>query len=87
MVKANLKDLPGAIADTTLAVRINPRNVEAYCNRAAYKADMGDHQGAVADCTAALAIRPNDRNAYFSRGTSKVCLLDYTAPWPISTWR
>jgi len=53
------KDLKGAIADLSQAIKINPNYAEAYSNRGNVRDDLGDKQGAVADFNQAIKINPN----------------------------
>jgi tetratricopeptide (TPR) repeat protein len=47
--KANLLDYRGAIADYTLAIKLNPKLTEAYLNRGIVKNILKDKNGACLD--------------------------------------
>ena len=49
MSKYSLKDLPGAIADYTKAIGIDPSSSKAYLNRGVAKQNAGDKTGACED--------------------------------------
>jgi len=79
-------DLPGALADFTEAIRLNPKYVNAYNNRGNVRKDLGDLQGALADYTAAIELDPRCLGAYNNRGNIRQtrgdlagALADYTA--------
>jgi tetratricopeptide (TPR) repeat protein len=57
-----------AIAEYTVALRIDPNDASAYNNRGFAYACKGDFDKAIADYTAALRINPNDVEALNGRG-------------------
>jgi serine/threonine protein kinase/Tfp pilus assembly protein PilF len=71
------KNWPGAIADTTEAIRIDPRSAEAYAVRAVAEERSGDHHRAIADANEALRIEPTQRYAYAARGSAYNSLREW----------
>jgi len=65
------KQYPGAIADFTKAIELEPDFASAYQNRGVAKAASEDFLGAIADYTKVIELRPDDAEAYYSRGTAK----------------
>ena len=61
-------DTPGAIADFTRAIELNPKYIEAIKDRGNAKASKGDLAGALADYNLALEIDPRYARAYNNRG-------------------
>ena len=51
-------DYDKAIADYTEAIRLDPKNAEAYCNRGHAYEEKGDYDKAIADCTEAIRLDP-----------------------------
>jgi tetratricopeptide (TPR) repeat protein len=51
-----------AIADCTEAIRLDPKNKDAYIARSFLYADKGNAAGAIADLKAALALPPSKRS-------------------------
>jgi lipoprotein NlpI len=66
--KASNGDRAGAIADYTRAIKLDPKNVDAYNNRGTEKQNAGDVAGAFADFSRAIEINPLDPNPYYNRG-------------------
>lgn len=54
-------DVPGAIADYTHAIKINPSNRSAYNSRGKLRLSQGDFAGAIADFEAALRFKPGNQ--------------------------
>lgn len=69
--KLKVKDLDGAIEDYDEAIRINPKEVEAYLNRGYAKRDKGDSDGAIKDYDEAIRLNPKFDLAYNNRGIAK----------------
>ncbi|MDR2589273.1 MAG: tetratricopeptide repeat protein [Spirochaetales bacterium] len=57
------RDYDKAIADYGEAVRLEPRNAAAFCNRGTVFHAKGDYGRAAADLTEALKIDPSDDDA------------------------
>jgi tetratricopeptide (TPR) repeat protein len=57
-----------AIADYTRAIKLNPRNAEAYLWRGRAYRQKGDYDLAVADFTESIKLDPNDYDKYKERG-------------------
>jgi len=73
--KLSKRDLPGAIADFSSAITLNPKDTEAYNKRADAKSGIKDYSGAIADYNTAIALNPKDAN-YIGLGNAKKCLND-----------
>ena len=54
--KKMARDLDGAIADCTEAIRLDPKDATAYNNRGFAKYEKGDLDGAIADYTEAARL-------------------------------
>jgi lipoprotein NlpI len=67
--KATDGDGAGAIADYTRAIKLDPKNVNAYNNRGSEKQNAGDIAGALADFSRAIEINPLEPDPYYNRGT------------------
>lgn len=59
------------------AIRIDPKFVLAYYNRALALQQLGDEQGAIRDYTEAIRLKPFFADAYASRGTARENLKQY----------
>ncbi len=64
----DLGDCPGAIADYTEVLRLNPQDGVTYNNRALARYDQGDKPGAIADFDQAIHHQPEDFVARCNRG-------------------
>ncbi|MCG9891774.1 MAG: tetratricopeptide repeat protein [Thermosynechococcaceae cyanobacterium MS004] len=71
-----LGDKQGAIADYDQAIRLNPKDAEAYNNRGVTRRALGDNQGAIADYEEAIRLAPKDAAAYVNRGNIRSQLED-----------
>ena len=67
--KASDGDRAGAIADYTRAIKLDPKNVDAYNNRGSEKQNAGDIAGALADFSRAIEVKPLEPDPYYNRGT------------------
>ena len=65
MVK--MKRYDQADKDFSDALRVNPRSVDAYCNRGNVNFQMGKMGIALEDFNAALNLSPNDADLYYNR--------------------
>jgi len=83
VVKSNLQDYDGAIADFDKATEISPDYATPYYNRAFLKIKLQDNRGAIIDFNKAIALDPKDAipyyyiNAYHNRGNAKYRLKEY----------
>ena len=55
------------VADCNEAIRLNPKCVDAYCNRAWAYGAKGQYDKAVADCTEVIRINPKNVDSYYGR--------------------
>jgi len=70
-------DYPGATADYAEAIRLDPGNAEAWCNRGVAGANSGDLARGIADFTEAIRLKPRYADAYFGRGAACAKALDF----------
>lgn len=61
-------DLAAALADYNEAIRLNPKDTEAYNSRGITRHQMGDLDAAIADYGEALRLKPQNALAYCNRG-------------------
>ena len=66
-----------AIADYDDAIRLNPRNSDAYYNRGSAWGNKGDHDRAIADYDATIKLNPKDAAAHSGRAFERVAKGDY----------
>ena len=81
------RDYDRAIADYTLAIRLNPANSNAVRYRGNLYFDKGDYDLAIDDLTTAINLRPSSEiaaqvyntrgSAYFRKGDYDRALADY----------
>ncbi len=76
VAKGELQDYRGAIADFTAAIKINPKDFDAYQSRGFAKGELQDYRGAIADHTRAIEINPTFAAAYYARGLAKISVGD-----------
>ncbi len=82
------KDYDAAIIAFSEAIRLNPRNAEAYCNRGVVYCDRGEHDRAIADCTEAIQLDSKYPDGYYERGVAYGCKGEhgksrrYRPVWP-----
>jgi lipoprotein NlpI len=67
-----------AIADYTQALEINPKNTDAYANRALARLEKGDTTGALADDTRALELNPKNPGIYADRAIARQIYGDFS---------
>src|SRR5690242_3218532 len=60
-----------AIADCDEAIRLNPKDADAYVNRGSSHAAMRDYDRAIADFDAAIRLNPALAMAYNNRGVAR----------------
>jgi tetratricopeptide (TPR) repeat protein len=68
LLRAQVGDMAGAIADYTLALRFNPHSGRILANRGRVFSRQEDYQAAIADFDQALEISEDDALAYCDRG-------------------
>ena len=66
--KSEAGDKKGAIADYARAIKLDPKNPDAYNGRGNERQDAGDLNGAMADYNRAIEINPDEPNPYYNRG-------------------
>jgi serine/threonine protein kinase/predicted TPR repeat methyltransferase len=77
--KAVSKEDRASLAKYNQTIEINPKDANAYVDRAVLKASkLNDTSGAVADCDRAIQLDPNHAKAYLLRGVLKADKLNDT---------
>jgi tetratricopeptide (TPR) repeat protein len=71
LLRAELGDRTGAMADLNAAIRIEPNNAIVFNRRANLKSQMGDKPGALADYDQAIQLDPNYAAAYYNRAVDR----------------
>lgn len=77
ILKSEMKDDKGALADTHKAIELKPDFAEAYYHRGWLKNSMKDHMGAMADLDKAIELKPDFAEAYNGRGWVKYEMNDH----------
>jgi tetratricopeptide (TPR) repeat protein len=85
VIRGELGDLWGAIADLNQVLQSQPENANAYFFRGAVHQDLGNFQSAIEDYTRAIQLMPNLSQAYYNRacvyqhlGNTQSEIEDYT---------
>ena len=76
ITRYDLGDRPGAIADYTIVLQVNPADDVALNNRGLAHYDLGDRAAAIADLDRAVQHNPNTFVAYCNRGVIRAELGD-----------
>ena len=77
LAKSEAGDIPGAIADYTEAIRLNPNYTKAYNKRGIIRGrNLKDYPAAKADFDRAIEINPNYGDAYYNRARVREFLED-----------
>jgi tetratricopeptide (TPR) repeat protein len=74
------REFDNAITAFTEAIRLDPDNIDAYCNRGYAYSEIGEHDKAIADYTEAIRLGPEALHlcyACFSRGIAYTKKGDY----------
>jgi serine/threonine-protein kinase len=74
LLKKDLGDFAGALADETRAIELNKAGAWPYFVRAQVKVQQHDPAGAVTDCNAAVAVDPSCAEALLVRGLAYIDL-------------
>ncbi|MBD2410098.1 hypothetical protein FACHB389_08860 [Nostoc calcicola FACHB-389] len=77
--KVDRRDYQGASEDYTQAIKIAPKNIDAYIKRGDVRYSLKDYQAAIQDYTQAIQIAPQNTDAYIKRGKSRHFLKNYQA--------
>jgi tetratricopeptide (TPR) repeat protein len=72
----DIKNYAIAIADFSMAIRLDPGFEEAYENRGVAEYSLGHFNDAISDFNKALEIDPDDFSTYGRRGWAKYCIQD-----------
>ena len=81
LVKEQIGDLVGALADFDKAIDLNPSFSLAYNNRGLLKDKMGDSEGALTDFNKAIKLNPENDLSYCNRGYLKYKTGDGDGAW------
>jgi len=68
VIYRQLQDLPHALQDFTMALRIEPTYISALQNRASVRRIVGDWEGALHDLTQVIGLEPQIGKWYCQRG-------------------
>jgi tetratricopeptide (TPR) repeat protein len=71
IVRGEMGDYEGAMADLNKAIDLNPRFVQAYTHRGVVKSQTGDLDGAISDHSKAIQLAPTHAAARYNRGCAK----------------
>ena len=76
------QEYANAVDDATIAIQMNPENLDAYLMRAKANTSLQSIEGAEAameDCDYVIVQDPQHADAYFDRSKAQMVLEDYTA--------
>jgi len=68
LLRAQVGDMDGAIADYTLALKFHPGSARILANRGRVLSRQEDYQDAISDFDRAIQLNPNNALAYCDRG-------------------
>jgi tetratricopeptide (TPR) repeat protein len=72
-----MKEFDGPIADLDQAIRIDPKNSDAFVWRGWLWLSKEQYEKATADCTEAIRLDPNSAFAYECRGKARVKMKEF----------
>jgi len=72
------RNFDAASADYTRALELNPKNADAYANRALARLEKGDTAGALADDNRALELNPGNPDVYGVRALARQIQGDFS---------
>ncbi|MFZ4520159.1 MAG: tetratricopeptide repeat protein [Bacteroidales bacterium] len=72
LIKADLKDFKGAVADYEKAVAIKPDYAQAYVNKGISLAALNDYAGAIEQYNTAVGFEPGLFQAHFNKANAQV---------------
>ena len=75
-MEAEVKNVQGAMADFSSALKIDPEEAAGYEFRGYLKARSGDLRGAISDLDKSIKLDPDNYDAYADRGATKELLHD-----------
>lgn len=70
----NLEKYKEAILDCTKAIKLDPKNIDAYVIRGESKGQLQNFKSAIDDFTKAITLSPNNKIAYYNRGYCRLFL-------------
>lgn len=76
-----------ALADYDEAIRLNPKDANAFYNRGVTHAMKYDNDRAIADYDEAIRLNPKDAKAFNNRGFAYAVKFNYNRPLRIMTRR
>ncbi|RZK31735.1 MAG: tetratricopeptide repeat protein, partial [Hymenobacter sp.] len=76
--RAGLLGAKGELAGYTAQIELDPKNINAYQQRANVKSYGRDYQGAIEDNTAVTRLDPMNVNAYANRAAARWASKDYS---------
>jgi tetratricopeptide (TPR) repeat protein len=74
--KQEISNFKGAIKEYNKAIKIDPKNNEAYFQRAICKTNLGDYYGAVLDYKSFNELLPNIAGSYYNSGLCRSKIND-----------
>ncbi|MBD2777434.1 serine protease [Iningainema tapete] len=75
VLRTNLKDYQGGIADLNEAIRLQPDYARLYSNRGRARSMLKDLKGAISDYDQAIQLAPDDADGYYNRGRVRYIFL------------
>ncbi|MDE0087886.1 MAG: tetratricopeptide repeat protein [Candidatus Poribacteria bacterium] len=76
-IRSEMRDLKGAIAYYTQAIRLKPDYISAYNNRGIARDMLKQHAAAISDYDVVIRLKPDYLTAYNNRGIAKAQLGQY----------
>ncbi|MBD2198882.1 MULTISPECIES: tetratricopeptide repeat protein [Calothrix] len=77
LAQLELQDIEGAMADFTMAIKLDAKDDRAYFNRGCACGRKGDNFGALRDFSHVIRLNPNNGMAYVNRGVARYQLGYY----------
>ena len=76
-IKQKLEDIPGALADVSKAIELDPNDAKCYFNRGLIKNSLGDVSGAIEDYKKYIELDPSHAEVYNSLAYAYMKLEQY----------